>query len=97
MELKDSRAPNSPIPFKNEVDGLHATQLDWIGDEMRMGGLVWIVARVGRLIYWIHGSKASQFNGCSDLKSLATYVLNGRFLNDRDTKAIRQMLAGELL
>jgi hypothetical protein len=96
MELKDSRTPNAEIPFKTEDDGLHTTQLDWIRDEVRMGGTVWIVARAGTLVYWVPGRLAPRFNGNPNLRRISSWVLNGRTIRTEDTSAIRRMLCGEL-
>lgn len=95
IELKDSRSPNAEIPFKDVDDGLHVTQLEWIRDEVKMGGIVTIVARVGKFVYWIPGYKAARFNGNPNLKLISQIVLNGRGITSKDTSAIRRMLCGE--
>lgn len=65
IELKDARHPKSKIPFPNEKVGLHLSQRIWIREEVTLGGLVWIVARVGKEILWISGTYHDKFNGAS--------------------------------
>jgi hypothetical protein len=62
IELKDSRHPNADIPFPNDKVGLHRSQIRWITEEIKYRGLVLILARHAREIYFIPGKFASFFN-----------------------------------
>lgn len=95
LELKDARFPGRRPPFRNDKDGLHASQIHWILEHMKVSGVCWIVARVSPRVYWIHGKKAARFNGCKDLRVISTYVLEGHFIRPKDVKMIGQMMRGE--
>jgi hypothetical protein len=63
IELKKSRkSPKSALPFSGKGQGLRKSQIDWIGAELYSGGLVWIIAQVGRTIYVLDGQHADNFN-----------------------------------
>lgn len=78
IELKDAQHPNRHPPFKGVDDGLHHSQLQWMRQNVARGGVVWIVARVGKQVFWVHGRMADHFNGCADLSTIATFVLPRR-------------------
>ena len=46
------------VPFPNEEKGLHKSQLRWIKDNLKHGGIVWIIAEVPGVIYLLHGKHA---------------------------------------
>ena len=46
------------VPFPNEEKGLHKSQLRWIRDNLKHGGIVWIIAEVPGAIYLLHGKHA---------------------------------------
>lgn len=94
LELKDARHPNSDVPFPNENVGLHKTQLHWLKEYISYGGLAWIVARVGKRIFWIHGRHFSAFNGATmkRLHALSAYVMDQ---DSPDVRKIKKLLQGE--
>lgn len=96
IELKEADHPNSPIPFPNDKKGLRKTQKRWISDNVALGGIVWIVARVGHEILWIHGTYALSFNGSTiqRLRSWATLIID---TTDpaANYRKIRRLLEGE--
>ena len=63
IELKDARHPKAKIPFPNERVGLHLSQRIWIREEVALGGVVWIVPRIGKEILFIPGFWGGKFNG----------------------------------
>jgi hypothetical protein len=76
LELKDAQNPTAPVPFKGERDGLHRTQRIWLREHVQFGGLVHVVARVGRIIYFIPGKYGDQFNGAPVSRLKFFSVLN---------------------
>lgn len=94
LELKDARFPRRVPPFKNEDDGLHATQIHWMLTNNYCGGICWIVARVQPKVFWIPSKYAIKFNGCLQLERIATYVLRGKLITAKDVVAIREMMRG---
>lgn len=58
IELKFLRKKKPP--FGN--DGLRLSQKIWIRDELAAGGLVWIIADIGKTIHLIRGSYYKSFN-----------------------------------
>jgi len=95
IELKDARFPQRKPPFKGEHDGLHFTQIHWMRENYHAGGLCWIVARVQPKVFWIPAQHAARFNGCLDLRSIATHVLDGTLVRAKDVKRINEMMRGE--
>ena len=53
------------VPFPNEEKGLHKSQLRWIRDNVRQGGIIWIIAETPGVIYLVHGKDAEKFNGAT--------------------------------
>lgn len=96
LELKDARFPQRRPPFKNEEDGLHGTQLHWMRENNKFGGVCWIVARVRPRIFWIHARHAFKFNGNPNLGRIATHVLDGNRIVAPDVKMINRMMRGEI-
>ncbi len=62
IELKhcDDDCGPEAIPFKRK--GLRKEQVFWIEDRVAAGGLVWIVAGIGKTVYFVHGTHAAAFN-----------------------------------
>lgn len=65
LELKEGKAP-----FKKK--GLRKDQINWMADECEAGGIVWIVAQVGKTVYVVFGTYADRFNDL-DEDGLDTY------------------------
>lgn len=65
------------IPFPDEEKGLHRSQLKWIRDNVKEGGIVWIIAETPGAIYIIHGGNAPKFNGATheQLNEIAWQVI----------------------
>jgi hypothetical protein len=80
IELKFLRKKNPP--FGDE--GLRLSQRIWIRDELEAGGLVWILADIGRTIHLIRGIHYKTFNewDLTDFKtqSLIIFPKNNRKL-----------------
>lgn len=64
IELKANHRPAN-VPFPDEEKGLHTSQIRWIRDNVKEGGIVWIIAEVPGTIYIIHGKDADKFNGAT--------------------------------
>ena len=77
LELKATDR-NMRVPFPNEEKGLHTSQLRWIRDNVKEGGIVWIIAETPGIIYIIHGKEAAKFNGATheDLVELAWNMIH---------------------
>ncbi len=58
IELKFLRKKKPPFGD----DGLRLSQKIWIRDELAAGGLVWIIAEVGKSIYVVRGRNYKHFN-----------------------------------
>lgn len=95
IELKHARGKQPTVPFPNEDKGLHKSQLNWIRDQVTFSGIVWVVARVGDEIFWIHGERARAFNRATlkRLRFLSTYVLDMK--GKVHVGKIKRMLEGE--
>jgi hypothetical protein len=64
LELKFAHHPKALVPF-DDKDGIRKSQLIWISEEVKFGGLVHIVAQVGNEILVIPGRFVRAFNGAS--------------------------------
>jgi len=66
------------VPFPDEEKGLHRSQLKWIRNNVKEGGIVWIIAETPEKIYIIHGKDAAKFNGAEheDLFDMAWNMMN---------------------
>ena len=62
LELKATDR-NLRVPFPDEEKGLHKSQLKWIRENIKQGGIVWIIAETTEGIFLIHGKNAAKFNG----------------------------------
>jgi hypothetical protein len=80
IELKFARDPKAKIPFSNK-HGIRKSQRIWIRDNIRNGGIVWIIAEVTPAILCIPGECAALINGSSaaDLVEMATLVCTKEF------------------
>lgn len=97
IEMKDARHPNSLIPFRNEDVGLHKSQRDWIQEEVTLGGLVWIVARVGKQILFVHGKYCQAFNGARMTRLLRFSALTIDQNNPGPSvRRLKQLLEGDI-
>jgi hypothetical protein len=96
IELKDARSKRPTIPFPDEDKGLHRSQINWIRDEIFFGGLVWIVARVGPEIFWLHGKHYSIFNGATlvRLRRFSSLVMD-QSDPAKSVRKIKQLLEGD--
>ena len=63
IELKYGHG--AKVPFPNQAQGLHRTQLAWIRNNLKYWGNVWVIAESGPDIWVIHGSEAEEFNGAT--------------------------------
>lgn len=67
IELKANHRPAN-VPFPDEEKGLHTSQKKWIKQNVKEGGVCWIIAEVPGIIYIIHGKDAENFNGATHLE-----------------------------
>lgn len=72
IELKFLRKRNPPFGD----DGLRLSQKIWIRDELAAGGLVWILADIGKTIHLIRGRFYTSFNDwhASDFMQSSTLI-----------------------
>lgn len=72
IELKFLRKKNPPFGD----DGLRLSQRIWIRDELAAGGLVWIMAEVGKSIHLVRGRHYASFNDWyrSDFEQSSTLI-----------------------
>lgn len=94
LELKSCRE-NNPFTqgkklFRTENEGLHKSQRIWIRNEIRHGGIVFIVAEVPPLVFFLDGDYYNKFNG-----STATDLLNNSHI-ELDRKAFRSEKSREI-
>lgn len=95
IELKDCpREKDNPFP--NDKKGLHKSQKDWISDYVLLGGIAWIVARVGDKIYWVHGTYARSFNRSrlSRIRAWSSLIIDTKSPQDSYRK-IKRLLEGD--
>jgi len=92
LELKATDR-NMRVPFPNEEKGLHKTQLRWIKNNVKEGGIIWIIAETPGVIYIVHGKDAEKFNGASheDLIEMAWETMSRD-----DPKQAARLLDGAL-
>lgn len=97
IELKHSRH-RVGIPFRNEEEGLHLSQQIWIRENIANGGICWIAAQVGEVLFWVHGSRAIEFNECSlkELHLMSTHSVVLKKIYPIDIKNMNLMLRGML-
>lgn len=76
LELKCARDPNRKIPF-TEKRGMRRSQLRWIRDNLKNGGIVYVIAEVSPEIYLIPGGYADSINGATKkfLKGISRAVI----------------------
>lgn len=79
LELKFARHPDREIPF-SKVSGMRRSQIIWIRENMRSGGVVWIIAEVTPEIFIIGGQYAGIINGSTidQLHEMAEKVLQSK-------------------
>lgn len=80
MELKDREMwPEDLLHTAafTKRDGLSINQKLWINERVKVGGCVWIVARVSRVIFFVGGIHADVFNGASvaELADMASAII----------------------
>jgi hypothetical protein len=62
MELKSLKAPKRKSAKPLVRRGLNEDQIIWISNEVQDGGVVWILIKLGRIIYVFPGSVAGIIN-----------------------------------
>jgi hypothetical protein len=77
IELKFSRSPSAFTPFTAST-GMRKSQIKWIRENVRQGGVSWIIAEVTPSIFIIGGHLVDQINGASQekLHSLAEEIIH---------------------
>jgi hypothetical protein len=95
IELK--YAPKKKTPFPDTKRGLHLSQKTWIKQELEAGGIVWIIAGIGDLVFLLDGAHYKHFNGapydwftknCEDIldrreePEILIQQLKGRLIDD---------------
>lgn len=94
IELKVSQNPKAEVPFRNEDDGLHKSQIRWIQANIRLKGTVWIVARIGDDILFIPGRYCQVFNGAKAkyLYAISSLVLTMGKVKLKDLRILKNLL-----
>jgi hypothetical protein len=94
IELKDARYPKAAIPFTDE-HGIRPSQIRWIGDNLKCGGTVWIMARVGEDIYMISGLFCAVINNSTveQLATMSVVVVKPR--SPTTTRLMNKILSGQ--
>lgn len=67
IELKFARRPEDAVPFTSKR-GMRKSQIMWTRDNMRNGGVVWIIAEVTPHIFIIGGHLVKEINGADQAK-----------------------------
>ena len=77
LELKFAKSPSARIPFTKK-HGMRRSQIQWIKENLREGGVVWILAEVTPDIYIISGKNAKLINGHTreEIASIAVDVIH---------------------
>ena len=65
LELKFAKRAGAHIPFTKQ-HGMRRSQIKWIRENIREGGVVWIIAEVTPHVHIIHGSCANKINGATE-------------------------------
>lgn len=76
LELKFAKHPTARIPFTKK-SGMRRSQIKWIRENLRNGGVVWIIAEVTPYIYVIEGKHADEINGTTheEISEMASHIL----------------------
>lgn len=75
---------------------MRTSQIRWIRENLRQGGVVWILAEVSPYVYVIEGKYANDINGRSHsyLRKIAHKVLK-RGQNEDAAQILHEILLGE--
>lgn len=95
IELKDAQKSTAKQPFKR--CGLRPDQINWFRDEITANGCtgLWILARVGKGIYMIHGTFFEEFNGMTQFeleKNASLFTTVNQFRNSYTQSRFRDLL-----
>ena len=76
IELKFAKHPDARIPFTKK-HGMRRSQIKWIRENLRQGGVVWIIAEVTPHIYILDGHHADKINGATheQINDLAEHII----------------------
>lgn len=76
LELKFAKHPGALIPFTKKT-GMRRSQIKWIRENLRNGGVVWIIAEVTPHIYVIEGKHANEINGATheEITAMSSHIL----------------------
>jgi hypothetical protein len=88
IELKSADRPGAKIPFTDR-HGMRKSQLMWIRDNLRFGGIVWVMAEIAPEILVFRGEQAKSINGSPQdvLREMAFVTLTRR----DPERAVRQL------
>lgn len=92
LELKFSQRNTEVIPFTPKR-GMRKSQLRWIRDNIRNGGVVWVIAEARPDIYIISGHLAEHINGAdrAKLHNLADDIIH-RADPERAARVLHRLL-----
>ena len=95
MELKKARRQFDVVPFTSK-HGMRKSQIFWIRDNIRCGGVVWIIAEVTPYVYIIPGRFAGEINGSthSKIKGMARYTMK-KNETEEAARILNKCLIGE--
>jgi len=65
LELKFAKHPGARIPFTKKT-GMRRSQIKWIKENLREGGIVWIIAEITPDIHIIGGHRVNDINGATE-------------------------------
>ena len=76
IELKFAKHAGARIPFTKK-HGMRRSQIKWIRENLRQGGVVWIIAEVTPSIFVIGGHRVKDINGATmeELVEMADHIL----------------------
>lgn len=73
IELKAARNPRKDKPFSGEDEGLRRSQLIWMDEEDEAGGVIWILAEVGDIVFLVNGNDYRALFNQATFAQLARY------------------------
>lgn len=97
VELKDAQRATAKQPFKR--GGLRPDQINWFRDEIAAWGDegLWILARVGKSIFLVHGTYFENFNEMTQMEladAAHFFCLVSDFRRSLTVQRFTQLLAG---
>lgn len=95
LELKVARRAKAKTPFRTY--GLRDSQIKWIKAEIGMGGGVWIIAQVGREVFFVPGTLAPVFKKLTlEALRVSSDLILVKTQAEKNRKALEKFFYGKI-